>query len=238
MPSQLPKKVALKMACRIQMQQRVQQQAMHPAQMCIFLLSAPAGTPKPFETSKKSLAAGNDEWEHLNQEARAAQVLFTHVGRLGETQVVLTQPAWATGIVEPPMPRIQPEELHLRNAGVALKDQAMAQNLIFFVEREKQQKQLAMSDAVAQLITAFTRQQAQTLPPMQQMLPPQQMLPSDSQQLPAALPPQLTGEPPLAEGIDMDAQGAGVSQSYEAMDDRSRAQESGSKGLMKDAEPT
>ncbi len=136
------------------------------------------------------------------------------------------------------MPWIQPEELHLRNAGIALKDQAQAQNLIFFMEREKQQKQLTMSDAVAQLMTVFTGQQAQTPPPMQQMPPLQQMLPPAAQQLLAALPPQLTSESPLAEWMDTDVQGMGVGQSNEAMDDGSRAQELGSKGPMEDTEPT
>ncbi len=117
-PSQSLKKVAPKMARQVQMQQRVQQQAMHPAQTHVFLPSALAGTLKPLETTKKSLAVSNDEQERLNQEARAAQALFTHYGRLGETQAVLTQPAWVTRIVEPPMPWIQPEELHLRKAGV------------------------------------------------------------------------------------------------------------------------
>ncbi len=80
---------------------------------------------------------GTDEWECLNREARAAQALFMHTGRMGETQMVLTLPAQVTGIAQLLMPRIQLEELHLRNAGVALKDQAMAQNLILFMEREK-----------------------------------------------------------------------------------------------------
>ncbi len=92
MPSQSLKKVALKMARQIQTQQRVQQQALQPTQMRIFLPAAPAGTLKPFEITKKSLAMGNDEWEHLNQEARAAQALFMHYGQLGMTQTVLTQP--------------------------------------------------------------------------------------------------------------------------------------------------
>ncbi len=95
-----------------------------------------------------------------------------------------------------------------------------------------------MSDAVAQLMTAFTRQQAQILPPMQQTLPPHQMLPPAAQQLPATLPPQLTAEPPLAEGVDTDTQGAGVGQSDKVMDNGSGAQELGSKGLVEDAEPT
>ncbi len=64
------------------------------------------------------------------------------------------------------------------------------------------------------------------------------MLPPISQQLPAPLPLQLTAELPLAERMDTDVQGAGVSQSDETMDDGSGAQESGSKELMEDAEPT
>ncbi len=231
-PSQSPKKVATKVACQIQMQQRVQQQAMHLAQTRIFLLSAPMGTPKLYETSKKSLAGGTDEWERLNREARATQALFTHTGKMGETQMVLTQPAQATRIVEPPMPRIQPEELRLRNASVALKDQARAQNLVFFVEKEKQQEQSAMSDAVAQLVIAFTGLQAQTPSLLQQMLPP------FSPQLPAILPLQPTAELPLAEGMHTDMQGAGMSQSDEMMIDGSRAQESGSKGPMEGIKET
>ncbi len=152
--------------------------------------------------------------------------------------MVLMQPAQATGIVKLPVPWIQLEELCLRNARVPLKDQAQAQNLIYFAEREKQQKQPAMSDAVAQLVTAFTGQQAQTSPPLQQMLPPQHMLPPAAQQQPAALPPQPTGEPPLAEGMDTDVQGTGVGQSDKMMDDGSGAHESGSKELMEDAEAT
>ncbi len=121
----------------MQMQQKVQQQTMHPMQTCIFLPSAPMGVPEPYETSKKSLTAGTDEWECLNREVRAAQALFMHTGRMGKTQMVLMQPVQATGIAELLMLRSQPEELHLRNAGVALKDQVMAQNLIFFMERKE-----------------------------------------------------------------------------------------------------
>ncbi len=233
-PSQSPKKVATKVAHQMQTQQRVQQQAMHLAQMRVFLPSVPMGTPKLYETSKKSLATGTDERECLNWEARAAQVLFMHTRRMGKTQMVLVQPAQATGIVEPPVPWIQLEELRLRNASVTLKDQVRAQNLVFFVEREKQQKQPTMSDAVAQLMTTFTRSQVQT--PPQQMLPQQQMLPPSSLQPLAILPPRLTAEPPLAKGMDMDTQGAGMSQSDETMIDGSRAQESGSKGLMEGIE--
>ncbi len=40
----------------------------------------------------------------------------------------------------------------------------MAQNLIYFTERENKQKQPAMPDSVAQLMTVLTRQQVQTPP--------------------------------------------------------------------------
>ncbi len=105
---------------------------------CIFLPSAPMGVPKLYETSQKSLNAGSQKREHLSREARAAQALYTHTGRMGQTQTVLMQPAQASGIDEQPVPQILPSELHLKNAGVALKDQAMDQNLIFFGEREQQ----------------------------------------------------------------------------------------------------
>ncbi len=136
------------------------------------------------------------------------------------------------------MPWIQLEELRLRNAGITLKDQAMAQNLIYFTQREKQQKQLAMPNDVAQLMTAFTGHQVQTPPSMQHTPPLQQVLPPTSQQPPATLPPQPTGKPPLAEGMDMDAQGTGESQSDKKMDNGSRAHKSGSKGPMEDAKQT
>ncbi len=65
-PSQSPKKVTSKVAHQMQMQQKVQQQAMHLVQTRVFLPSAPMGILKPYKTSK-SLAAGTDEWEHLNR---------------------------------------------------------------------------------------------------------------------------------------------------------------------------
>ncbi len=38
----------------------------------------------------------------------------------------------ASGIATPAVPRIQLQELRLKNAGTKLKDQALAQNLIIF----------------------------------------------------------------------------------------------------------
>ncbi len=210
------------MAHQMQTQQRIQQQALQLVPVHVFLPSVPAGTPKPFEMTKKSLAVGIDEREHLSQETRAAQALFMQYGQLGMAQAVLTQPAQATGIAEPPMLWTQLEELHLKNAGVSLKEQAMAQNLIYFMQREQQQKKPTMPEAVAQLVTALTRQQA----PMQPTLPLQQVLPPTAQQQPDTVPPQPTGKPTVAEGMEMDAQEMGAGQSNKKMDDISGVHES------------
>ncbi len=80
----------MNMAHQMQTQQKVQQQVGHPMQTCAFLQSAPMGVPKPYETSKKSLTVGTEEQEHLSREARAAEALFTHTGRMGETDGVDT----------------------------------------------------------------------------------------------------------------------------------------------------
>ncbi len=120
----------------------------------------------------------------------------------------------------------------------------MAQNLIYIVQREQQQKQPTMPKAVAQLVTALTGQQSQMPPPMQQTPlmqqtpPPQQVLPPAAQQQPDTLPLQLTGEPTVAKGMEMDAQETEVGQGNENMDDRSGAHELGSKEPTEDAEQT
>ncbi len=101
------------MACQIQIQQKIQQQVLQLPPACNFLPSAPAGNLRPFEMTKKSLTAGNEEQERLNQETRAGQALFTEEGWMGMTRVVLTLPAQLTGIAEPLVPRIQGDELRL-----------------------------------------------------------------------------------------------------------------------------
>ncbi len=102
--SQSPKKTA-KVVQQIQVQQRIQQQALQPAPGRVILPSALAGAPRPFKTTKRSLAAGSDEREHLNREMRASQALFTEHGRIvGMTRAVLTQPAQPSGIAEPLVP--------------------------------------------------------------------------------------------------------------------------------------
>ncbi len=73
---------------------------------------------------------------------------------LGQQQTVLMQPVQTSGIDELLALQIQPSELCLRNAGVTLKDQAMAQNLIYFVEREHTGKEQTGSDAVTVLASA------------------------------------------------------------------------------------
>ncbi len=133
-PSKSPKKVDTKMARQMQMQQQVQQQARHLVLTYVYLPSALVGM-KHYQTSKKNINALSQEQEHLGREARAAQVLYTSTGVLGQPQMVLTQPTQVSGIIELPVPWIQLSELCLRNAGTMLKDQVMAQNLIFFGER-------------------------------------------------------------------------------------------------------
>ncbi len=116
----------------------------------------------------------------------------------------------------------------------------MAQNLIFFVEREKKRKQPAISEAVSQLMTAFTGGMQASMPPLQQPTPPpQQSLPLFLQQLPpsqhatlspmlAVLPQQPIAEPPPTKVMDMDMGAVEVGQSDEQMTDGSGVQELGS----------
>ncbi len=91
---------------------------------------------KHYQTSKKNLDLLSQDRDHLGRKTRSAQALYTTMGMHGQQQMVLMQPTQATGIAEPPIPWILPSELCLRNAGTTLKDQAMAQNLIYFRERE------------------------------------------------------------------------------------------------------
>ncbi len=154
------------MAHQIQTQQKLQQQALQPTPAHIFLPSAPAGAPKSFEMTKRSVAAGNDERERLNQEMRAGQALFTEYGGvLGMTRAVLMQPAQLTGITEPLVPRIQADELRVRNAGVSLSE-------IYFMQQEQQVKKPALTAEVAQLMSALAGHPVQQTPLPQQVPPP------------------------------------------------------------------
>ncbi len=128
--SQSPKKVAAKVACWLTVQQL--QGQLPPAQ--VYLPSAPSGM-KYYQTLHKSVTSLGQEWDHLSREARAAEELYTTTGPLGQRMSMLMQLAQASRIAALPVPQIQLQELHLKNAGTALRDQAMAQNLIIFGER-------------------------------------------------------------------------------------------------------
>ncbi len=177
--------------------------------------------------------AGNDERECLNQETRAGQALFTdHGGLLGMSRAVLMQPTQPTGIAELLVLRIQADELRVQNAEVSLSDQAMAQNLIYFVQWEQQLKQLALPDHMAQLVSALAGQLVQQIPPPQQVLPPTIQPQQDT------TPPKPTNATAVAERMDMDVQEKEADQSDVQMDDGDRVHGSGSKGPMGDAEQT
>ncbi len=78
------------------------------------------------------------EHDHLGREARAAKDLYTVTGEMGQKLPVPMQPVQASGIAAQAVPWIQPQEMHLKNAGTRLKDQVLAQNLIIFSERERE----------------------------------------------------------------------------------------------------
>ncbi len=78
--SQSPKIDEAKVAQQIQVQHQLSQQALQPAPMHVFLPLAPVGAPRAFEMTRRSVAMGNDEREHLNQETRASQALYTQFG--------------------------------------------------------------------------------------------------------------------------------------------------------------
>ncbi len=209
-PSQSPKKAEAKVAQQIQVQHRLSQQALQPALVHIFLPSAPVGAPRSFETTKKSIAKRNDEWECLNQENRAGQALFTQFeGIAGMTRVVLTQPARPSGIDEPRVPRIQEDELCMRNARVSLSDQARVQNIKYFSEQDKQrQKQPILTAAVDQLTSSIARPT-----PQQQAPPPARQQQQGTTPLPPA--DDSTG----AEQMDMGVQETEMDQCDVAMGD-------------------
>ncbi len=161
--------------------------------MRVYLPLALMGSPKLYQMSHKSLTVLGQEWEHLGQEMRAAQAPYTHTGTMGQMQTVLMQPTQATRIIELPVPWIQLSELHLKDTGVMLKDQVMAQNLLFFGERECERQQQPGDDAVTTLVSTLSGE----TPPIAPLPPP---LPIMQQQPPAM--PQLTGE--MAMNVEMD----------------------------------
>ncbi len=130
-PSKSPKKVEPKMVH----QMMVQHQARQPMPSRVYLPSALTGV-MHYQTLKKNIDSLSQEWDHLDGEARATQALYTATGAHGQQMSVLVQPAQTSGIAAPAVLQVQPQELHLKNARTMLKDQALAQSLIFFGERE------------------------------------------------------------------------------------------------------
>ncbi len=174
--SQLPKKTPSKVVWQLQVQHHLSQQDLQPAPAHVYLPSAPMGALRSFETTKKSLALGSDEWECLNREVRAGEALYTqHGGIAGTSRAVLQQPAQPSGNDEPKVPQIQEDELCLRNAGVNLWDQAQVQNVKHFMEREQnrqRQQQPTLTEAVDRLTSLIAGQ-----PPPPDAVQPQSMQP-------------------------------------------------------------
>ncbi len=163
-PSQSLKKTPSKVAQQLQVQYQLSQQDLQLAPAHVYLPSAPMGAPRSFETTKRSLALGSNERERLEWEVIASEVLYTQYGGiLGTTRAVLQQPAQPTGNDELRVPRIQDDELCVRNAGANLWDQARVQNVKHFLERDKQrQQQPTMTEAVDQLMSSIA---GQPIPP-------------------------------------------------------------------------
>ncbi len=152
---QLPtKKVEAKVARRLSMQQIAGQ----PQLSWLYLPSTPTSV-KHYKTLKRSMASLGQERDHLSREARATEEHYTATSELGQTLPVLMQPAQASGITTQAVPRIQAQELCLKNAGARLRDQALAQNLINFSQREKEceQKEQSRSADVATLAHTIGR---------------------------------------------------------------------------------
>ncbi|MCP4544828.1 MAG: hypothetical protein GY832_47790, partial [Chloroflexi bacterium] len=80
---------------------------------------------------------------------------------------------------EPMVPRIRPDQLRMRNAGVHLREQARVQNLEFFRDREQERRQQqpanALDVAVDKLAESMAGQQPAQLPDVAQ---PQDPMPS------------------------------------------------------------
>ncbi len=98
-------------------------------------------------------------------------------------------------------------------------DQAMAQNLIFFRERERQRLQPPGSNAVSALMSALSGGVPAAPPPR--------------------LPPVLQQQPPVAsQSTEEMAMDMGTDQGDEQMTDGAGVQQSGSQGLMEDPNVT
>ncbi|MCP4550432.1 MAG: hypothetical protein GY835_28570, partial [bacterium] len=113
----------VKVARQIHIQYQISQQDLQPPLTHVFLPSAPMGALRAFQTGKQSLAMGTAERERLDSEARASADRYLRQGELeGTTMPLLQQPARPTGRSDEPLvPRIRPDQLHVRNAGIPLR---------------------------------------------------------------------------------------------------------------------
>ncbi len=157
------------MACRLSMQQMAEQ----PQLARVYLPSALTSM-KHYQTSKKNVTSLGQERDCLGQEARAAEALYTITGAQDQKLPVLMQPVQASGIITPAVPWIQPQVQRLENAGTRLKDQALAQNLIIFRERERRREMREQSGsaevtALADRIRGTTQQAPTPTADLQQL---------------------------------------------------------------------
>ncbi len=99
---------------------QLSQEDLQPLPMRLFLPSALMGAPRPPENTQRSLNQARAEREMLEQEVRDSDALFTIPGNTpGEDRAMLQQPVQPTGRTDEPLvPRIQPAEFGIRQAGV------------------------------------------------------------------------------------------------------------------------
>ncbi len=111
------------------------------------------------------------------------------------------------------VPRIQPDQLRVRNAGVHLREQARVQNLEFFRDREQERRQQRPTNAldvtVDKLAESMARQQPAQLPDVAQ---------------PQDLTPPLAADPVEETEMDTGATEAEKNQDNVSMDDSNGAQ--------------
>ncbi len=92
-----------------------------------------------------------------DREAGASAALYIVMGTQGQKLPALLQPVQASEMdTHEEVPRIQLEELHLKNAGWRIRDQALAQNLIVFNQQEKEHEEKEQKedrDIIAQATT-------------------------------------------------------------------------------------
>ncbi len=169
----MPKTLA-KVAWQIHIQYQISQEDLQPPSSRVFLPLAPMGTPRAIQTGRQSLASGAAERERLDSEARASADRYLRQGEVeGTVLPLLQQPAWPTeGDNEPLVPRIQPDQLHVQNAGVPLRQQARVQNLQTFMNRDQQRRQqqpVALTITVDELVDSIAGQQPAPLSGMVQL---------------------------------------------------------------------